>query len=226
MWAQSRKAGPVRYRRIPDQTVQRLPSYLRALHEAARQGQGRICSEELAQILPATALQIRKDLSHFGCFGTPGRGYDVEKLIGRLNKILKLEETHLVALAGAGNLGTALLRYPGFARYGFRIAAVFDTDPKKIGKSRHGLTIEDLASLPTLRDRGIRLGMLAVPSAAAQQVAEMFARAGVLGILNFTPCCLTLPKSVRVVAIDIAAVLAALPYHLPVPRPVINTKEE
>ena len=204
----------MKYRRVPDETVQRLPSYLRAIRSVLEQGRTCVCSEGLAEILHTSPAQIRKDLSYFGSFGTPGKGYDVEELACRLSDILKLGKRHRTALVGTGNLGIALLKYTGFALYGFDIVAAFDVDPEKTGKAEQGIVIEDSSNLCTLKKRRIRLGIMAVPSGVAQEVADALVRAGVLGILNFAPLPVSVPKSVKVISVDIAASLACLPYHL------------
>jgi len=201
-------------RRVPDETVRRLPSYLRVVRSLSEQGRTCICSKSLAEILHTSPPQIRKDLSYFGTFGTPGKGYDVEALARRLSAILKLDRTRKAALVGAGNLGVALLNYAGFALYGFEIVAVFDVDPQKIGKTKHGVIVENVSNLRTLKDRGIRLGIMAIPSQVAQEVAEQLVRAGISGILNFAASPVTAPKFVKVISVDIAASLACLPYHL------------
>lgn len=204
----------MRYRKVPDETVQRLPSYLRAIRMVSEQGRTCICSGGLADILHISPPQIRKDLSYFGSFGTPGKGYEVKELARRLSGILRLDKTHRTALVGTGNLGAALLKYAGFALYGFDIVAAFDVDPKKIGEATHGVVVENASDLGTLKKRGIQLGIMAVPSGVAQGVAEELVRAGVLGILNFAPSAVSVPKSVKVISVDIAASLACLPYHL------------
>lgn len=201
-------------RRVPDETVRRLPSYLRVIRSLSEQGRTCICSKGLAEILHTSPPQIRKDLSYFGSFGTPGKGYDVEALARRLGAILKLDSPHKAALVGAGNLGIALLNYAAFALYGFEIAAGFDVDPKKIGKTKRGVVIEDVSNLRTLRERGIRLGIMAIPSQVAQEVAEELVRAGISGILNFAAFPVSMPNDVKIISVDIAAGLACLPYHL------------
>ena len=124
----------MRYRRIPDETVRRLPIYLRGLLFLSRQGRQNVSSRNLADFLSVNPAQIRKDFSYFGDFGTRGVGYNVETLIREIKKILRINIVHKAALVGVGNLGLALLAYPGFAVYGFDIAAAFDNNPKKIGR--------------------------------------------------------------------------------------------
>jgi redox-sensing transcriptional repressor len=174
-----------------------------------------VSSGNLADFLSVNAAQIRKDFSYFGAFGTPGVGYDIRRLVKQIKKILNLIVFHKAALVGVGNLGSAILSYPGFKMYGFGIAAAFDNDPKKIGRKINDVRIEDISSLRTLRRRKISLAIIAVPRQAAQETADLLVRAGVKGILNFSPLRITVPKKVKVVTIDIATELARLPYYLP-----------
>jgi redox-sensing transcriptional repressor len=170
----------------------------------------------MADFLGVNPWQIRKDFSYFGEFGTPGVGYKIEKLTKEIGEILKLHVVWKAALVGAGNLGSAVLAYPGFKIYGFNIAAAFDVNPKKIGKKIGNVVIKDVSNLQTLKKRKINLAIIAVPRNAAQQTADALVKAGVKGILNFSPCYITVPKKVKVITIDIAMDLARLPYYMPV----------
>jgi len=172
-------------------------------------------SQQLADFLSINPWQIRKDFSYFGGFGTPGVGYNVEKLIKQIRKILKLNVRHKAALVGAGNLGRAILAYPGFKIYGFDIAAVYDNDPKKVGKKVENVTIEDVSNLTLLKQRKIYLGIIAVSRESAQEIADNLVRSGIKGILNFSPCRINVPKKVKVITIDIAMDIARLPYYMP-----------
>jgi len=203
----------MRYHRIPDETIRRLPVYLRGLLFLLNQEQY-ISSRNLADFLSVRDSQIRKDFSYFGGFGTPGVGYDIRKLIRQIKKILNLSVFHKAALVGVGNLGSAILAYPGFRMYGFEIAAAFDNNPKKIGGKINNLRIECVPFLRTLRRRKISLAIIAVPRDAAQQTADALVKAGVKGILNFSPLRITVPKKVKVITIDIAMELARLPYYI------------
>jgi redox-sensing transcriptional repressor len=205
----------MRYHKIPDETIRRLPIYLRGLLFISEQGQQSISSLNLARFLGVNPWQIRKDFSYFGGFGTRGVGYNIEKLTKQITKILKLDVVRKAALVGAGNLGSVVLTYPGFRIYGFDIAAAFDNDPKKIGKKIKNITIEDISNLHTLKKRNINLAIITVPRDSAQQIADALVEAGVKGILNFSPCYITVPKKVKVITIDIAMDLARLPYYMP-----------
>ncbi len=205
----------MRYHKIPDETIRRLPIYLRGLLFSSVQGQENISSRDLAEFLGVTPWQIRKDFSYFGDFGTRGVGYDTENLAKQIKKILKLDVVRKIALIGAGNLGSAVLAYQAFGTYGLEVAAVFDTNAEKIGKKIEDVVIEDASNLRTLKRRKIDLAIITVPREAAQETADALVEAGVRGILNFSPCYITVPKKVKVITIDIAMDLARLPYYMP-----------
>jgi len=205
----------MRYHRIPDETIRRLPIYLRGLLFSSEQGRESISSRDLADFVGVNSWQIRKDFSYFGGFGTRGIGYNTEKLVKQIKRILKLDVVKKAALVGVGNLGSAVLAYPGFRMYGFNIAVAFDISPMKIGRKINNIVVENVSSLWTLKKRGISLAIVAVPQHAAQKTAEALVKAGVKGILNFSPCYIAVPKKVKVITIDIAMDLARLPYYIP-----------
>jgi redox-sensing transcriptional repressor len=205
----------MRYSKIPDETIRRMPIYLRGLMLASEQGQKNISSNKLADFVGVYPWQIRKDFSYFGDFGTRGVGYDVEKLAKEIKRILKLNVDQRAALVGVGNLGMAILAFPGFHIYGLNICAAFDINQKKIGKTINNVTIESTSRLSTIKQRKIKLAVIAVPRNAAQETADVLLKAGVRGILNFSPCYLVVPKRVKVITIDIAMDMARLPYYMP-----------
>jgi redox-sensing transcriptional repressor len=204
----------MRYRRIPDETVRRMPFYLRGVRILSEKGHSSICSKSLADYLGVNDWQIRKDFSYFGDFGKPGVGYDSAKLERRISKILNLVCDHNVVLVGAGNLGSAILTFNGFGQYGFNIIAAFDNDTKKIGKKRGAVVIEDVSRISKLKKRRVNLGIIAVPASAAQKIADALVAAGVKGLLNFAPVRINVPKKIKVITIDIAIELARLPYYM------------
>jgi len=205
----------MRYRKIPYETVHRLPIYLRGLLFSLEQGQVSISSQDLGEFIMIKPWQIRKDFSYFGGFGTRGRGYEITKLIKQIKKILKLDVVHKAALVGVGNLGSAVLAHEDFKTYGFDISAAFDNSPDKIGKKVNNVTIEDTVKLSSLKKRKIDLGIIAVPRIAAQETVDALVKAGIKGILNFSPCFITVPKRVKVITIDFTMDLARLPYYMP-----------
>ncbi|OHB44234.1 MAG: redox-sensing transcriptional repressor Rex [Planctomycetes bacterium GWC2_49_10] len=200
--------------RIPDETIRRLPLYLRGMQFFAEQRLMNVSSEKLADFLHISAALIRKDFCYFGDFGTRGVGYDVQTLLKQIREILKLNTPRKAILVGAGNLGTALLTYPGFSVYGFEIVAAYDSDQKKIGSTINNVPICDIRKLGKLKKDDIGLAIIAVPAEVAQDVADLIIKAGIRGILNFAPVYLSVPKRVKVISIDIAIELGRLPYYL------------
>jgi len=205
----------MRYHRVPDETIRRLPVYLRGLLFLAENGRESVSSRNLAELLGVNAWQIRKDFSYFGDFGTRGVGYEIKTLTSQIKKILRLDIARKIAVVGIGNLGSAVLAYRGFRIYGFDIAAAFDNDARKIGKKIGNVEVEDVANLGTLRRRKIDLAIITLPQDAAQATTDKLVEAGIKGILNFSPCYITVPKKVKVITIDIAMDLARLPYYMP-----------
>jgi redox-sensing transcriptional repressor len=203
----------VKYSKIPNETVRRLPVYLRGLALMSQQGLNSISSSKLADFVSIHPWQIRKDFSYFGDFGTRGVGYDIDNLAKQIKKILKLNTTRKTVLAGVGNLGSAIMSYTGFGIYGFEIIAAFDNNPSKIGRRINNIMVEDISMLSTLYKRQIDMAIIAVPEHAAQSVADLLVIAGIKGILNFSPRRIVVPKKVKVITIDIAADLARLPYY-------------
>jgi redox-sensing transcriptional repressor len=205
----------VRYSKIPNETVRRLPVYLRGLALMSQQGLSSISSSKLADFVSVNPWQIRKDFSYFGDFGTRGVGYNIENLARQIKKILKLDTMRKTALVGVGNLGSAIMAYTGFETYGFSITAAFDNDPAKIGRKMNDIAVESISMLGTLGKRQVDMAIIAVPEQAAQDVADALVRAGIKGILNFSPRRIVVPKKIKVITIDIATDLARLPYYIP-----------
>lgn len=188
---------------IPDIVISRLPIYLRTLHLLHAQGAEVTSSQELGQLLGISSAQIRKDLSHFGEFGKQGTGYNVGYLCTQLEKILKVDCVWPVILIGAGYLGHALASYTGFEDRGFRIVAVFDNDPAKIGTQIGAIEVQTMHVLPTVVvQHRCQIAIIAVPAAVAQRVADEVIAAGIQSILCYAPLTLTAPPHVRVEYID------------------------
>ena len=202
-------------RRISDSALRRLSHYLRFLEAFESQGRETISSEELAEQGGTTSAQVRKDLSHFGSFGKRGLGYPVPVLRARLGEILGVGLRWSVALVGAGKLGAALYAYDGFRRRGFHVVAVFDDDPRKIGRRWGPLAVEDVARLGAkVRELGIEIGIIVTPADAAQEVADAMVEAGLTAILNFAPQKLVLPGGVTLRNVNLAIELEALCFAL------------
>jgi redox-sensing transcriptional repressor len=196
-------------------TVRRLSHYLHALEAALREGKVTISSRALAEAGGATPAQVRKDLSFFGSFGRRGVGYPVAELAAHLQEILGLGRPFRVVLVGAGRLGAALALFEGFADRGFGIAAVYDADPAKYGLALDGLEVRAVERLvPDLAAEPADIGVVAVPSEAAQEVADALVRGGVRAILSFAPLVLAVPEGVAVKRIDMALELDTLAFAL------------
>lgn len=200
---------------IPDIVIRRLPIYVRTLRALSEQGMGSVSSDELADVIGVTAAQIRRDLSYFGKFGKQGKGYDVDHLAAAISGILKLDRQWDVALVGFGNLGHAILHYGGFLPSSFRIAAIFDRNAEHIGQRVDSLVVlsEEKITAEVAR-LGIRMGILAVPVDAAQEVAERLVAGGVRAILSYAPLILRLPPDIIVREIDPISAMQSMTYYL------------
>ena len=203
-------------RHIPDACVERLSLYVRALGRLRHRGNSFVSSRGLAEPLGLTDAQVRRDLSYFGQFGTSGRGYEIQRLLATLSRILGIQgRTWHVALAGVGNLGCALLAYRGFRERGFLFRVAVDSDPQKIGRVIQGLTVAPSEQLGALtRRHQIHIGIITVPSNAAQAVCDQFIGGGVRAIVNFAPARLEVPPLVRLRNVDLAIELEALAFYL------------
>jgi len=204
-------------RSIPDIVVGRLPVYLRALTFLLAESRQITSSQELGDRLGISSAQIRKDLSHFGEFGKQGTGYDIAFLYDQLRQILKVDRMWDVALVGAGNLGKAIADYGGFAGKGFVISAIFDNDADKVGAPMgvNNIIVQSVSELAeTIRQREIKIGIIATPAHDAQAVARTMADAGIRAILNYAPITLTVPTGIRVQYIDPVVGLQRMTYYL------------
>ena len=200
--------------RVPDATVARLATYLRVLSTMADRGVITISSEELAAAAGVNSAKLRKDLSFLGSYGIRGVGYDVTTLTEQISRTLGLTVHRSVALIGVGNLGQALAGSAGFATRGFRIAALLDADPARIGARIRGLVVRDISELHRIvTEHAITIGVLAVPASAAQDVCDRLVAAGVTSILNFAPVVLSVPSHVHLRKVDLAAELQILSFH-------------
>jgi redox-sensing transcriptional repressor len=200
---------------VPDIVVGRLPLYLRALSEMAQRNQEVTSSQELGEKLGISSAQIRKDLSQFGEFGKQGTGYHITYLADQLRQILHVDRAWDVALIGVGHLGRAIANYGGFLDRGFRIVAVYDNDPQKIGTRVGVHDVQDSTQMEAdIRSRGIRVAMLAVPASAAQEATEHLVKAGVRSILCYVPTSIITPESVYVQYIDPVLHMQHMTYYL------------
>jgi len=200
---------------IPDIVVGRLPLYLRALQSMLNEGRQVTSSQELGERLGISAAQIRKDLSQFDKFGKQGTGYHIENLMQRLRHILHVDHDWNVAVVGAGDIGSAVARYKGFADRGFCVSLIFDNDPAKVGMQIGPFTVRDMCCLvEEVEQADVQMAMIAVPAAQAQEVADLLVQAGIKAILNYAPVSLNVPANVRVQNVDPAIHLQRMTYYL------------
>src|SRR5579884_3615273 len=177
----------------------RLSRYLQVLTQARKMGKNTISSQELADYTHVNSTQIRRDLSGFGKFGKRGVGYNVDSLVNQIRKILRTSGQHNIALFGAGHLGTAIATSDIFADHGFRVVAIFDVDQSKVGTEIGPLTVRPKSELrDVIDDKDIVVAVLAVPSAAAQQLADELVDAGVKIIFNYSDALIQVPPEVTV----------------------------
>jgi redox-sensing transcriptional repressor len=194
----------------------RLSRYLQVLTQAKKMGKERISSQEISDYTNINATQIRRDLSAFGKFGKRGVGYNIDSLLSEIRGILRTQGQHNIALIGAGRLGQAIASSPIFAEHGINIAAIFDSDPDKVGRTLGSMNVSDYSELGgAVRDKNIIVGVLAVPAEGAQRVADDLVGAGVRIIFNYSEALLDVPTDVQVHTSNPAVeLLHALYFHL------------
>lgn len=203
------------HKQIPDIVVGRLPLYLRALQRMGQEGRQVTSSQELGERLGISAAQIRKDLSQFGEFGKQGTGYSIDYLVENLRQILRVNQVWDVAVIGAGDIGSGVVRYQGFTNRGYCVAMIFDNSPERIGTQIGTFQVKDSAHMiDTIQEAGIKIAMIAVPAAHAQEVADQLVKAGVKAILNYAPISLNVPSGVHLQYIDPVTHLQRMTYYL------------
>jgi redox-sensing transcriptional repressor len=200
---------------IPRKTVYRLSLYYRALQRLKQNAIDTVSSAALAKAAGVKPTQLRKDLTYFGQFGTRGLGYNVGALSSRLTDVLGTTTLQPVILVGAGNLGSALLRYPGFAKEGFEVVAAFDLEVTKTRARMLGVKVLPMSKLDEfVREKSVKMAILTVPAIVAQEVTNVLVNAGVMAILNFAPIILQVPDKVVVNNVDLAIELENLSYFI------------
>lgn len=201
--------------RIPEGVIERLPAYLNVLIQLRDDGALTVSSARLGELTSVNPAQIRRDLTHFGSFGKRGVGYDIPTLVERIQRILGADHVHRLALVGAGNLGSAIAGYNGLRQHGFTVTAIFDADVGKIGTAIGDIPVQPVSDLAaTMREQDIRIGVIAVPPEAAQQVADQLSAAGVRIILNYTPVIVRVPEGVTLHNTDPVQELLHTLYYL------------
>lgn len=199
--------------RLSRASVGRLSLYLRRVEELLREGSERVSSSALGEALSIPDTQVRKDLASLGNLGQPGIGYGVADLVHAIRGTLGIDRPWRAALVGVGNLGRALLRYDGFAERGFRIVALFDADPAKVGQVVEGVVVFGPERMAEIVQRfGAELGILTVPALSVQNVADGLIAAGVKGLLNFAPGVVRVPEGVSVVNVDLTVQMEQLAF--------------
>ncbi len=200
---------------IPRKAIYRLSVYLRCLLRLKQNSIRTVSSEALARAARVKPTQLRKDLTYFGQFGTRGLGYDVKQLTQTISDVLKTNSLQPVILVGVGNLGLALLSYLGFEQEGFEIIAAFDIDTQRKRSKQVTQPISGTEKLPeVIREREVKMAILTVPPAAAQEVTNTLVQCGITGILNFAPIVLQVPDDVMVNDVNLAIELENLSYFI------------
>lgn len=200
---------------IPKKAIYRLSIYHRCLQKLSANAQDTVSSTTLAKAAGVTPSQLRKDLGYFGQFGTRGLGYPVEGLIATIREALGREHLQPVILVGAGNLGSALLRYQGFQKEGFEVIAAFDAKPDEARARALAIPVHDVSDLEAfVVTNDVKLAILCVPIGTAQEVVNRLVACGIQGILNFTPIMLEVPVEVTVNNVDLALELEHLGYFI------------
>ena len=202
--------------KVAEPTIERLVQYYRLLELLHEEGRRVVSSQEIGEMLSLKASQVRKDLSYFGEIGKRGVGYHVEKLYEHIKSILSTPRLWRIALVGVGRLGEALLGHKAFQSSKFKVLALFDIDPGKIGRSIMGIPCYPIEKITeVLREQQVEILILTVPAAAAQGCVDRAVAAGTIrGILSFAQTAVIVPKSVLVYHVDIATELEKLLFFL------------
>jgi redox-sensing transcriptional repressor len=199
---------------IPRKSIYRLSIYQRCLQRLKTNRVDTVSSEALAKAAGVKPTQLRKDLTYFGQFGTRGLGYNVDSLSSTIGEVLGHNRLQPVVLVGVGNLGSALLRYGGFRKEGFEVVAAFDVTPKPAARDLATPILPMAGMDQFIRENQVKMAILTVPAANAQEVANGLIKAGVQAILNFSPTILDVPEDVVVNSVDLAVELENLSYFI------------
>lgn len=200
---------------IPAGVIERLPLYLNAILHLRDGGHQTVSSAQLSELADVNAAQIRRDFAHFGQFGKRGVGYDIPLLVDRIQRILGSDHVQRLTIVGAGNLGSAIAQYDGLRARGFVVAAVFDSDRRKVGTRVGDLIVRDIGELGRIVvDQSIRFGVIAVPPEAAQGVADLLVDAGIRVVVNYSTAFVTVPEHVTLHNTDPVRELLHTLYYL------------
>ncbi len=202
-------------KRVPSVVIKRLPRYYRYLGELLKQDITRISSNMLSEKMNVTASQIRQDFNYFGGFGQQGYGYNVEHLYQEIGEILGLHESFTTVIIGAGNLGRALANHNTFERRGFRLAGIFDVDEAVVGTQINGVKVLHIDDLePFMKENTVDIGILTVPKAAIEPVADLLVELGIKGLWNFSYAELKTKKNVAIENVHLSDSLMTLSYKI------------
>lgn len=186
-------------KQTPEPTLRRLPRYLHLLIDLKAKGVQEVSSTTIANELGLDPVQVRKDIEYTGIIGKPRMGYYIDELIKALSKFLSWDTEQKAFLAGAGNLGSAMLGYKNFINYGLNIIAAFDKDPIKINTKIYDIPIYDIKELTNMaKEKKIEIGIITVRANSAQDVANRMVEGGIKAIWNFAPVHIKVPKEVIV----------------------------
>jgi len=210
-----KKGTKLKMLKIPEKTIERLCLYLRILSQMEKEGRESTSSYEIGEKAEILDTKVRKDLSQFGQFGVTGRGYKITNLKGKIEEIIGKDSVWKIAVIGVGNLGSALLAYPGFREECFKISLAFDNDPSKIGKKIEGVEIHDIEEIERfLKKNNIKIGIIATPPEEAQNAANRLIKSGIKALLNFAPASISVPQDIKIIDIDLTARLESLAFYL------------
>ena len=204
---------------IPKETVERLLFYTKCLSTFKQSGKEQFSSADIARRLKLKPTLVRKDLSYIGRIGRRGIGYNVDRVLNKINRVVYYKKEHQIALVGVGNIGRALVNYSGFKAHGLVIKLAFEKDKEKIGKEICGVKIEDIKTLKKrVAEEGIKVGIIAVPPIYIKEVIDIVQDSEIEAILNFTPTCMMpyddLKGKLKIKNIDIAVEMQRLVYYL------------
>lgn len=200
---------------IPEGVIERLPAYLGVLLQLRQEGDSTVSSARLGELTHINPAQIRRDLTHFGQFGKRGVGYDIASLVEQVQRILGSDHAHRMVLVGAGNLGTAIASYDGLKSRGFALVAIFDKDPTRVGNRAGDMIVRDISELPrVVSEQNVRIGVVAVPHDAAQEVTDLMVEHNIRVILNYSSAMVRAPAGVVIHNTDPVRELLHTLYYL------------
>jgi redox-sensing transcriptional repressor len=201
--------------RVPQGVIERLPAYLNVLLHLREEGSETVSSAQLSGLADVNAAQIRRDLAYFGQFGKRGVGYDIAQLTDHIQRILGSDHEQRLAIVGAGNLGAAIIQYDGLRKRGFVVAALFDSDSRKVGTRVGDLIVRDLSELDrVVGEQSIRFGVIAVPPESAQEVSDRLCEAGIKVVVNYSTAFVTVADRVTLHNTDPVRELLHTLYYL------------